>query len=297
MTESVLTYVLPVVAAFVWAGSIVVTRRALLHGASALQATPASALVNVPLYWVTLGAAVALGAATPVFTPTVVAAFVASGLVGTTGARLVSNRGIDRLGASVNAAAVSTRPLFAAVLALFVLDEVVAPATAAGVVVLVAGVVLLSLSGGGKIGGWPKASLALPLAAAALFAVSDVLRRFGLTVAPVPALQGVAVHEVAGLVGLVVVAAAIRGRDVLAVPADARRSLLVGGALFGVAMLLFVEALRRGKVAVVTALAGTAPLFVTVLSHLFLPGVERLTRGMIVATLLIVLGGGVIVLF
>lgn len=281
MAESVLTYLLPLCAAFVWTTSIVVTKRGLLGGGTPLQATLVSAAVNVVLYWLALAALVTVGSRSLILTPEIVGAFVASGLVGTTGGRLISNRGIERLGASINAAAISTRPLFATILALLFLGEVISPSTAIGVVVLVGGVVLLSISRGGNVAGWSKASLALPLIAAALFAISDVLRRFGLTVAPVSALQGVAIHEV---VGLVVVATASTGRTVLEVPEGALKPLLLGGGLFGVAMLLFVEALRRGRVAIVTTLAGTAPVFVAGLSYAFLPEVERITHGMVAAT-------------
>lgn len=73
-------------------------------------------------------------------------------------------------------------------------------------------------------------------------------------------------------------------------------TFVLGGGLFAVAMLLFVEALRLGPVAIVASPAGATPLFVIALSHLFLPEVERITRRTIAAAVCIVWGEALIVL-
>lgn len=290
-----LLYVLPVVAAVLWAASLVAVKRGLAVGGSALGATVTSALTGVALYWSGLGSFALAGVLQPTFSPVAIATFALSGLLGTTLARLISNVGVDRLGASINSAGISTRPLFATLLALLVLNETIAASTAAGIGVLVAGLGVLSVSRGGNLSGWSRRDVAFPLLAALLYAASDVVRRFGLTTTPTTALEAVALHETAGLAFLVGYTLA-RGRGDALVPTPAaRRAFLLGGGLFAFAMLLFVEGLRLGPVAIVASLAGTAPLFVILLSYLFLPEVERITRGTIVAAVLIVCGGALIV--
>lgn len=291
-----LLYVLPIVAAVLWAASLVAVKRGLAVGGSALGATVTSALAGTALYWAGLGALALTGISQPTFSPAAIATFALSGLLGTTLARLVSNVGVDRLGASINSAGISTRPLFATLLALLILDETVAASTAVGIAVLIAGLGLLSVSRGGNLVGWSRRDVLFPLLAAMLYAASDVVRRFGLTTTPTTALEAVALHETAGLALLIGYALA-RGRGDALVPTSAARgAFLLGGGLFAFAMLLFVEALRLGPVAIVASLAGTAPLFVIVLSYLFLSEVERITRGTIAAAVFIVCGGALIVL-
>jgi drug/metabolite transporter (DMT)-like permease len=294
--SNALLYVLPIVAALLWAGSLVAAKRGFAVGGSALGATVASAAVGVGFYWSGLGTLALAGQRQPAFSATAIATFALSGLLGTTIARLLSNVGVDRLGASINAAGISTRPLFATLLALLLLGEAVALSTAIGVGILVAGLIVLSISRGGNLLGWSRRDIVVPLLAAALYAASDVVRRFGLTETPTTALEAVALHETAGLALLLGYAGA-RGRvRQLVPPRAARGPFLLGGVLFAVAMLLFVEALRLGPVAIVASLAGTVPLFVLVLSYLFLPTVERITRGTVLAAACIVCGSALIVL-
>jgi uncharacterized membrane protein len=68
------------------------------------------------------------------------------------------------------------------------------------------------------------------------------------------------------------------------------RYFLVAGVAENVGVLLVLVALGLGQVSVVTPLNGTAPLFVLVLTFVFLKGVERLTGRIVVGTMLIVLG-------
>lgn len=296
MSVAPLVYVLPVVAALLWAASLVAVKRGLARGGSAMEATVASAIVGAVLYWIGLGSLSFVGLADPTFSQPAIATFALSGLLGTALARVLSNLGVDRLGASINSAGISSRPLFATVLALLLLGETVALSTAVGIGVLVVGLGVLSVSRGGNLAGWNRRDILLPIAAAALYAVSDVVRRYGLTTIEISSLEAVALHETAGLALLVGYALA-RNRGAALVPRQAaRRPFLLGGGLFAVAMLLFVEGLRLGRVAVVASLAGTAPLFVIVLSYLFLPEIERITRVTVVAAGLIVTGGALIVL-
>jgi len=65
---------------------------------------------------------------------------------------------------------------------------------------------------------------------------------------------------------------------------------VAAGVAENAAVFLIVVALSVGTVSVVAPLSGSSPLFVLVLSFLFLRGVERLGVRVVAGTLLIVVG-------
>lgn len=279
-------------AALVWSSSMVVAKRGLADGGTVLQLAVVVAAVDAVSYWLVLvalrgtDALAALPAAA-------VGAFVLAGLVGTGVGRIASFAGIHRVGASINSAGISSRPLFATLLALVLLGEDVGAQVATGVVLLVAGVAVLSVSKGGDIGGWRPRDLLLPLGAAAAFALADVVRRFGFTTTPATALQGVTLNETAGAVVLAAYLLARRRGD-LRVSRRVAGVFAASGLLNAVSLLLFFVALDVGPVAVASSLIATTPLFTTLLAYLFLGDLERVTRGVVAGGALVVVGAGLI---
>lgn len=283
-------------AAALWAISMILLKRGLAAGGTIIQGSVVVASVDSIVYWLTIGTLAVGGRTFAGFSLAVIPIFVVSGTIGTALGRVLSFDGIDRVGASVNSAAISTRPLFGAVLALLALGEAVSFQTAIGVVILVAGLIVLARSNGGDIRGWQPRDLVLPLGAAMLFATSDVVRRFGLTSTPVSPLEAVAFHETAGvaaLIGLVV----LRSDWNLSMPP--RRITLVflaSGIFNAISLLLYFQALALpgGSVAIVAALVGTAPIFVTLFGTVLLGDLERITPWLAGAAVLVVVGAALI---
>ncbi|WP_049979332.1 EamA family transporter, partial [Halolamina rubra] len=221
------------------------------------------------------------------------AVFVAAGVVGTALGRLATFAGVDRVGASVNSAGVSARPLFATLLAVGFLGEPAALTTAVGVVVLVVGLAALALAKGGDISGWEPYELLFPVGAAGCFAIGNVLRRYGLTSSSVSSLEAVALNELAALAVLAgyAVARGLLG-DLRTAPRETWKYFAGSGAVTAVALLSLFAALGHpdGTVAIVDPLAATAPLFTTVFAYFLLGDLERVTRGVVAGAALIVLG-------
>jgi uncharacterized membrane protein len=193
---------------------------------------------------------------------------------------------------------VSARPLFATAFGFGLLGEPVSLETAAGIVVLVAGLVVLSLAKGGDLAGWRTRDLSYPLASGALFAFGNVLRRFGLGTGGADVLQAVALNE-AGALLVFLGYAAVRGTGGFR-SAD-RRSygyFAVSGGLTAIALLSLFGALAlpAGRVAIVESLASTAPLFTTVFAYFLLRDLERVTRGVVVGAALVVVGVALVTL-
>ena len=283
-------------AAALWAVSMILLKHGLAAGGTILQGSVVVAGVDALIYWATIGALAVGGTSFSGFSLGVIPLFIASGVVGTALGRLLSFDGIDRVGASVNSAAISTRPLFATLLALVILGEVISVKIAVGIVVLVIGLIVLARSKGGDLRGWEPHELAFPVLAAVLFAGSDVIRRFGLTETPVSPLEAVAFHETAGWIALL---ALVAWRYDLGRPSNRALGIFAASGVFNaVSLLLYFQAFAMpgGSVAVVTALVGTAPLFVTAFGAVLLADLERITRGVAVSAVLVVTGAALITL-
>ncbi|WP_255151935.1 EamA family transporter [Halorarius halobius] len=289
-------YLLALVPAVLWGLSPVFSKRGMSGGGNPLQASLTVVVVDSALYWAVLLAL----RGTDVFaglTPATLALFAVAGLVGTSLGRIAVFIGVERVGAAVNSAAISTRPLFATALAVGFLGERVTLTTGVGVVGIAAGLLVLATARGGDISGWEPRDLLYPVAAAGAFAVGNVLRRFGLQATPTGALEAVALNETAALVGLAAFVAATRGRDVLDAPRRTFGYFAASGTLTAVALLSLFAAFAHpaGKVAVVDPLAATAPLFTAGFAAVLLEDVEAVTRGVVAGAALIVVGVALVV--
>jgi uncharacterized membrane protein len=211
--------------------------------------------------------------------------FILSGVVGTAGGRLFRVVAIEKVGAPVAAAINNLSPFIATGLAILCLGERVTVPILLGTLVIVLGTILLSLSG--KQGGFRVRHLLYPLLSASCFGVVAIIRKMGLGHAG--PLFDSAVNITAAMVAATTFVLVSGKRGALVCD---RRSLLyfVGGGLAeNTGVFLVLVALGLGEVSVVTPLAGTAPLFVLLLTLLFLGG-EQLSGRIVVGAVLIVLG-------
>lgn len=284
-------YVLALVPAVIWGFSPVLDKRGMSLQGTALQAATTVVVVDLSLFTAALlllrGPALLAG-----LDPTVAGIFLFAGATGTALGRLAIFVGVHRVGASINSAVVSARPLFATALAFGLLGEPVSLATGVGIVVLVVGLIVLSLSKGGDLAGWETRDLLYPLASGTLFAFGNVLRRFGLGTGGADVLQAVALNEAGALV-VFLAYVAVRGTSGFRTPARRSYAYFAGsGVLTAVALLSMFGALAlpAGRVAIVESLASTAPLFTTVFAFFFLKDLERVTRGIVLGAVLVVIG-------
>lgn len=287
-------YLLALLPGLLWGFTPILSKRGMAAGGSSVQAALVVVYVDSALFVVALlvtqGTDLFSGLTLPALS-----LFVAAGLVGTALGRLAIFTGIHRVGASINTAAVSVRPLFATLLAALVLGEPVGLHTAVGIVVLVGGLSLLAFSRGGDLRGWDPTDLLFPLAAALFFGIGNVARRFGLLAfTHVSVLEAVALNEFGSLLGLSAFAVATRRRDVLAAPRRTYAYFAGSGAITAFALLSLFAALQRGRVAIVDPLAATAPLFTAVFAAVLLRDLERVTTRVVAGAALVVVGVAVI---
>lgn len=73
--------------------------------------------------------------------------------------------------------------------------------------------------------------------------------------------------------------------------------LLLAGLIQGIALISYFSALALAPVVVVTPLAATSPLATILYVHLFLQRLERITRQMLIACLLVVIGAALVSIY
>jgi drug/metabolite transporter (DMT)-like permease len=168
-------------------------------------------------------------------------------------------------------------PLFAVALAFVILGEPLHALQLGGLLAVVAGIMVLTVTGGADARSWRSWYLLLPLAAAALRGVTQATVTLGLEIWPSP----LAAALIGYIVSTIVVLAAARlgtGRLVAAAPARGLLWFVAVGWCNGLAALLMYAALAQGSVALVSPLVATYPLVTVVGSVLFLGKVEGAAR-------------------
>jgi len=242
--------------------------------------------VNLAVGTVGLWAAVLARGPLEPLQPRGIAFFVLAGLVGTVAGRLLRFISIEKVGPSVTAALNNLYPFISSGLAILLLGERVTTAIVAGTVVIVLGTLLLSTSGR-RVGFRPR-DLVFPILSATCFGVVTVLRKLGLSsMSPVP---GFAVNVTTALIAFTAFLAVSGNGGAMALSRRSLAYFVAAGVAENAGVFLALLALSLGTVSVVAPLAGTAPIFVLLMSFFFLRGLERLTARVVLGTLFIVLG-------
>ncbi|WP_336001887.1 EamA family transporter [Halorientalis halophila] len=226
-------------------------------------------------------------------------AFAAAGLVGTMMGRAFEYAGIEKIGASRSEPIKASQPLHAAVLAVLVLGETLTPLMGVGTVLVVVGVAVISWESRSSADGLESISwsyLALPLASAFLYGIEPIFAKVGLATGTSP-FVGLGVKTVAATVAFY---AYLRYRGALpkrSVFGSGNTKWYVAAGLANTAFLLsYYAALAVAPVVLVQPVLQTSPLFVILISYVFLQRLERVTWKLVVAATVVALGAGLVAL-
>ena len=285
-------YILAILCAFFRGIDPIFAKRGLESGGNWIQNTFQTLVVRTGLAWGALivisnGKNMLEGISLPI-----ILLFVCAGVVAAAMGQLSYYRGIDRMGASVCATITNSRPLFAVLLAVVWLGENMTVSGMIGVISIVMGVVFITRSKSGNISGWKRSDIVFPLFAAVAFAAGNVIRKFGfMEDAAITAIQALAINDLAALVVVGIYGVVIgKGRELAAGNRESYRNFGLSGVCVFLAMLTLYEALIRGPVSVADPILGTGPLFTVIIAASVLKKVERITKGFVVGTLLIIAG-------
>jgi len=276
-----LVVVLALVAALLTAVATILARHG-LRGSDPYTGTWISMIVGAVGLWICVFATGGVG---EISTRSLLL-FVAAGLIGTVGGRLTRFLAISKVGASVSAAVSSLTPLIATFLAILFLGERVTLALLVGTIVITIGTVLLSTSGA-RLGFRPW-QIVWPLLSATCFGIVQIIRKMGLDgMGPV---LGTSINLTAAAIAFTALMLASGHRGIYTCRGRPLIHFVLAGIAENTGVLLTIVALTLGAVSVVIPLTAAMPIFVLILSHFFLKGVEVITARVVAGALLIVLG-------
>ncbi len=206
---------------------------------------------------------------------------------------LLTYSGNQRMGPTITSAVSCTTPLFALSGAILFLGEGLSAGDVLGTAAIVLGMLALSWSGGARARDWPLWAIALPVAAAALRALAQVLTKAGLALWGSPYAAGLIGYSVSAVV--ILAATRLRGQRT---PTDRRATpwFVATGMFNGASLFLMYTALAKGKVALVSPIIATYPLFTLALSLLILRH-ERVPPRVALGAVLTVAGVAVLLAF
>lgn len=228
--------------------------------------------------------------------------FVLAGFSTTLLGRTLYFESIFRIGPSRASAWKNASPMYTLLGGALFLGEVLPARTVAGVVITLAGMVLLgreqvaseragtlgAAGGGGRfrlggVGGEPRVGLLLGIASGLAFATGMLLRKAGLGGWADPA-AGSAVGAASALLGWLPFSV-WRGevRTLVRTPFSRMKNFLLAGAASSLAQLLMFLSLRLTASAVTHTASSLEPIFTMLLGYLVFGGRENLSRGAVFA--------------
>lgn len=220
--------------------------------------------------------------------------FVLAGVFAPGIARLVSYKGIEKLGASVSTPLMGMETVFSFILAILFLGERTTPRVILGASLIVLGSLTLTKKDLRYInpvsGRNQKVYVLFPIFASFLYGTSIFLRKFGLIQTASPII-GAFITSCTSLITLQI----FFYKSVKRVKSfcNERRRLtffLLSGMCTSLAWLFLFYALSIGEVVVVSPIVSSYPLFTLLLSPLFIGRSERITCGKVIGVLLIIAG-------
>ena len=214
--------------------------------------------------------------------------FIAAGVFAPAIGQTLGYVGMEKIGVARSAPIVNTSPIFSSVFAVFILGEVWTRQNILGTSLVIAGIILLSLSKPAE-GEWRKKDIIYPLLGAVAFGVSTTLRKSGLMTVPLPLLAA-AVTVGTAFVVLLLIIRVRGGRQALKFHRQSD-GWMFGAALVNTgAILSFFSALNLGKVVRVEPLVACNPLLTILWAAIFLRQIERLSPRIIFGALVTVAG-------
>ncbi|MXV63538.1 EamA family transporter [Natronorubrum sp. JWXQ-INN-674] len=232
---------------------------------------------------------------TDLFTPRSFVSFAAAGVAGMFVARLLMFKSIEEIGANLTSPVIASNVLFATVFAVLLLEERLTAAHFAGVVLIVAGLAVVSWETAAATGPEESiretgATLVLPLVAAVCIGIEPIFISTGLAEGTA-ILPGIVVMAGVATIGFVGYLAWTRSLRRIPVRTASTAWYVAGGISTTVGFVAYFAALEIAPVVLVMPLLQLTPLLVVVCSVLFLPRrLERVTWRVGASAFVVVIG-------
>src|SRR5262245_17132991 len=223
--------------------------------------------------------------------PEELAVFALAGLLAPGASQIFLTLAIRDVGASRTSVAVGSAPLFAATLAIVILDEPFEWPLALGAMLIVgAGIILAAETV--RPAHFRLVGMAFALAATILFSVRDLLVRWYSGGAELGSAEAAVAAFAAGVIVIVGYSTSVRGSALGAALASPQLIRFApAGVFFGLSYVLLFEAYYRGKVTVISPLVATESLWGVLLAALVLGRSELVGPRLVLGAGLVVAGG------
>lgn len=222
--------------------------------------------------------------------------FLACGLIFPAMGQRLQIASVQRVGPALTSAMGSFTPVFAVVPALLFLGERMTWQGAAGLTLMIGGLLTAALGPRAFRNGWTWMALFLPLGAALVRGIIQPVTKAGYGAIPSPIFASLVMASVSTLVIGALTLRARRRQPAAPLPLPGRglRRFAFGGVLNGLGILSLLEALRLGDVTVIAPISSATPLWTIVFGALMFRN-EQLVRRHALVAVLVVLGAALIV--
>jgi drug/metabolite transporter (DMT)-like permease len=226
--------------------------------------------------------------------PEELAVFAVAGLLAPGISQIFFTLAVRDVGAGRTSVVAGSAPLFAATLAILLLDEPFDWPLAIGACLIVgAGVVLAAETA--RPAHFRLIGAVFALTATIMFSSRDLVVRWYSAESALGSIEAAAAAMAAGMLVMLGYAAVLRRSGLVRALANPTLLRFVpAGALFGLSYVLLFEAYYRGKVTVVSPLVATESLWGVLLAALFLPSSELVGLRLVLGAALVVAGGALI---
>ncbi len=295
MNPTIFGPIIALVGAFLLAIEMLLIRKATVKG-RAFDALLASIWINVLVF---IPALIIIHGKNFIFTKTSILAFLSSSILGTVLGRISFYSSTKRIGASLTAPITQANLLVATVFSILVIGEVITGGHLFGILILLAGVIVVSYEIEGndqKTGFNLNPELLLPLGTMVFYGVSSPLFKIGLEEGT-PLLAGFALKAITALIGVTSFSLYRGFSPFRPFTADQKKTYLYAGMAQTVGFFLVFSALKFARVVVVAPFQNMQPFFVLILSYFFLGQLEEITKPLIIGSILVVVGAITIGIF
>ena len=225
--------------------------------------------------------------------------FVIAGILAPGAARVLSYKGIETLGLSINTPIVNAESIFAVIMAIIFLGEPINLPIVIGILSVVMGLVLL----GHETGRWRERTpqkkihyryLFFPILASIFYGVSVFFRKLGLNTISSPILGATFTSGTSWAIFTIALLARPNVKGLLQVNRQSLRYFIMGGVATCIGWFALFSALSLGRVTIVGPIATSYSLVTLLISYILLRRAELITLKIVIATVLVV--GGVVML-
>jgi drug/metabolite transporter (DMT)-like permease len=214
--------------------------------------------------------------------------FIAVGLLVPGVTRVLSFRGIRALGSSITSTIVNTTPMFSTLLAIALLGERPAALVLLGVLLTVAGLVIVSWSGGQAA--YKNSELVYPFLCALIFSLKDVTVRWALAAGDGQPIFSAGIAALTSTIQIYLITRYVQGEKFVLPPAPVAKWFIWSGVFTGGSFLFMYLALSMERVTIVAPLINSYAVFVLLLTPLMARQIESVTPRKIAGAVLVVAG-------